>query len=122
MDVSELLEKAARNQFEAFGMPPGPDTPNRERAAGLELLAARRKSGAGIARLKDERGEDWGYAAVAIPLLDYAVLRAKNPELDSKDRETRNRAWRKLFKEFGRVYGVDDSIGKIRNRRGIIVK
>lgn len=122
VDANELLAKAARNQFAQFGLPPGPSSPNAQRAAGLELLAARRRSQAGIARLKDERGEDWGYAAVAIPLLDYAVLKTRNPELESKDRDTRNRAWHKLFRDFGRVYGVDDSIGKRPGTLGVVVK
>jgi hypothetical protein len=120
--MDERLQKAIANQFAAFGLPPGSRAPNAQRAAGLELLAARRRSLAGVARLKDERGEDWGFAALAIPELDYAVLRAKNPELDAKDAETRNRAWHKLIRDYGHVYGVDDSIGKRRNPNGIIVK
>ena len=118
----DLLEKAIKDQFKAFGMPRGDSEPNAARAQGLELLSQRRASGAGVARLKDDSGKDWGYAAVLIPPLDYAVLLKGNPELNSRDRETRNRAWKRLFKEFGHVYGVDSGIGRTKRNTGIIVK
>jgi hypothetical protein len=113
--------KQIKDQYRAFGLPPGPSTPNRERAAGLELLRLRRKD-AGPAVLRDERGEAWGCGVLAIPYLDYQVLSARTPELNAKDRETRNRAWRSLMRELGHVYGVDASIGRRKRNTGIIVK
>jgi hypothetical protein len=113
--------KQLKDQYRAFGLPPGPSRPNAERAAGLELLRIRRKD-AGPAVVRDERGETWGCAMVCIPLLDYQVLLAGNPELNAKDRVTRNLAWHKLFRDFGHIYGIDDSVGKKKPNRGVIVK
>jgi hypothetical protein len=104
-------------------LPAGPSTPNAERAAGLRLLETRRREAVAPATLRDERGEAWGCAMVAIPLLDYQVHLARNPELKCKDAETRNRAWHKFFRQFGAMYGCDDSIGKRKaNAARIIVK
>lgn len=112
---------AIKNQFESFGLPPGPSSPNAERALGLELLRIRRKD-AGPAVLRDERGETWGCAMVQIPLLDYAVFVRSNPDLVCKDHDTRNRAWHRFFREYGQLYGVDASVGKKQRNTGIIVR
>lgn len=123
--VDVLAELEHKHQFrDVLGgkLPAGRDTPNPERRAGLELLAARRREGVAPAKLYDERGESWGYALVGLPYLDYLVMCARNPELRCKDRETRNRAWFKLAREFGGQYGCDDSIGKRRPNAKVIVR
>lgn len=114
----------AKNQFKAMGeqLPPGPSSPNPERAAGLELLRRRRLDGSRPAVLRDERGESWGCAMVAIPLLDYACLVRSDPELVCKDRDTRNKAWFRLFRKLGSAYGVDASIGRKQRADGVIVR
>jgi hypothetical protein len=122
--LAELEEHHRGDQFRGVlggKLPAGPNTPNAERAAGLKYLERRRLEGK-PAVIRDERGESWGCAMVAIPLLDYAVLKARNPELVCKDRETRNRAWFKLFRELGGKYGCDASIGKTKRNAGVIVK
>lgn len=114
--------QAIKDQFRAFGLPPGPSSPNPIRRAGLELLERRRNDRSGPAVLRDERGESWACGVVAIPMQDYALHVANNPELNCKDRDTRNKAWHKFFRDFGRLYGVDDSIGKRQRADGIIVR
>lgn len=114
--------KAIKDQYRAFGLPPGPSSPNPDRRAGLELIARRRNERAAPAVLRDDRGESWACGVVLIPVLDHAVHCARNPELNCKDTETRNRAWHKFFREFGRFYGLDDSIGKRQRADGIIVR
>jgi hypothetical protein len=124
--VDLLAELQTKHQFRDIlgGHLPrhGHQGPNPERAAGLKLLEARRRDGERPAVLRDERGESWGCAMVAIPMLDFQVHCVRNPELRSKDRETRNRAWHKFFREFGRMYGCDDSIGQQKRNTGIIVR
>jgi hypothetical protein len=121
--LAELEEKHQFRDVLGGKLPAGPRSPNAERAAGLNLLETRRREGVAPAKLYDERGESWGCALVAIPELDYAVHVARNPELKSKDAETRNRAWHKFFRQFGTMYGLDESVGKRRPNAGrIIVK
>lgn len=110
-----------RNQFEAFGMPGGPDTPNRARADHLELLK-RRRNEQGTAKLKTDGGA-FGYAALSIPELDYYVLVIRFPELNSTDAETQKRAWQKFCRDDASLpYRVDASIGKRQRADGIIVR
>jgi hypothetical protein len=124
--VDVLAELEGKHQFRDLlggNLPAGRTAPNPERAAGLAMLERRRREGTGPAKLYDERGESWGCAMVAIPYFDWQIHCARNPELKSKDAETRNRAWHKFFREFGRMYGCDDSIGKrTPNAARLIVK
>lgn len=98
-------------------------SPHPERQKWLELAADRRASGARPAELKDESGESFGYYAFLVPELDYKVITAAMPELNSKDKEEMARAWRRFgMTELGRRYALDASIGKRTQRRGVIVK
>lgn len=125
--IDVLAELETKHQFrDLLGgkLPQGPNEAqaSRDRARGLALLEERRRDGAAPAVLRDERGESWGCAMVAVPMLDFQVHKARDPELVSKDKETRNRAWHRFFRAFGRLYGVDDSIGQRKPNRGIIVR
>lgn len=111
-----------KDQFAAFGLPPGPSAPNAERKQILNFLEARRREGIRPAVLEDQ-GDTFGYAALAIPELDYAVLVVRFPDLASKDAEISHRAW----KDFARsdaslAYRVDASIGKRQHADGIIIR
>lgn len=120
MELADSLSKL--NQFDAFGLPPGPSVPNPDRASGLDALATRRNE-RGVAKLKDDEGRAFGYAALAIPELDYYVLLARFPDLNSKDRDTQKRAWQQFCKsEHSLPYRVDASIGKRQRDDGIIVR
>lgn len=122
--LAELERKHQFHDLLGGKLPAGPSTPNAGRRAGLAFLEARRRENVRPATLLDERGEAWGCAMVAIPPLDYAVHIRRNPELTSKDTETRNKAWHKFFKQFGCMYGCDSSVGgrKKANAGRIIVK
>lgn len=109
------------NQFNRFGMPGGPSTPNRGRADHLQFLAKRR-NGMGPARVQTDEGS-FGYAALSIPELDYYVLVIRYPELNSKDPDEQRKAWQKFCRDDASLpYRVDASIGKRQRADGIIVR
>lgn len=110
-----------RNQFETFGMPGGPDTPNKGRADHLENLSRRRRE-QGTAKVSATDGA-FGYAALSIPELDYYVLVVRFPDLRSKDAEIKRKAWQKFCRDDASLpYRVDASIGKRQRADGIIVR
>lgn len=102
--------------------------PNPQRAAGLAALQRMRETDGRPQKLalgpeaRREFGEaDWGYVGLCIPELDYAVLTRTNPDLISKDHETRNRAWQKFMNSPESLpYRPDHRGRKVNNR--IIVK
>lgn len=111
------------HQYRAWGLPDFAAKPSTDRRRILAAMEFRRNAGATAAVVRDEHGETWGHIALAVPLLDYAALIAANPELNSKDKETYERAWTKLARgPLGRLYAADDSIGKRKRNTRIIVK
>jgi hypothetical protein len=96
--------------------------PDASRRACLSFLQDRRNARSGPAKLTDAEGS-WGYVQMHIPLLDYHVLIARNPELASTDKETYDRAWKQFARsQMARPYLTDDSIGKRKVNNRIIVK
>lgn len=101
--------------------------PNRRRGKNpirqgiLNALERRRADGARPAVITAEGGRSWGYLALQIPRQDWAVIRARYPDLCSPDRETRNRAMAKFIASpESAPYRPDASIGKRKANHGII--
>lgn len=87
----------------------------------LEILQTRRNSGAKPAVIGSNGG--WGFSAVMIPPLDMQVILTMYPELNSKDKATHDRAWRKFINSpVAAPYRTDDSIGKKQRFDGIIIR
>jgi hypothetical protein len=109
------------HQFNRFGMPGGPSTPNKGRADHLEFLERRRRE-QGPAKVAAEDGA-FGYAALSIPELDYYVLVIRYPELNSKDADEQRKAWQKFCRSDASLpYRVDASVGKRARADGIIIR
>lgn len=97
--------------------------PNPQRARGLAALERMRQSDGKPIKLQGELNgdKDWGYVGLCIPELDYYVLLTRNPDLKSKDKETRNKAWRKFMDSPESLPYRPDHRGRKVND-GIIVK
>lgn len=60
--------------------------------------------------LNPARRMDWGFAEMRIPTEDWAILRRRFPDLEAKDPEIREAAWREFSaSELGELYRVTRS-------------
>ena len=80
------------SQFKQFGFPDYPHkrAPNQQRRAHLEKWKAVRNE-------NPHRELEWGAPMLAIPPLDWAVLKVRFPDLISPDHEIKKRAWNKFL-------------------------
>lgn len=123
-EVDEYLAKRLdQRQMLVDTEPDRRRAPNPQRARGLAALQRMRQSDGKPIKLQGElNGEkDWGYIGLCIPELDYYVILARNPDLKSKDHETRTRAWRKFMDSPEALPYLPDRRGRKANNR-IIVK
>jgi hypothetical protein len=82
------------SQFRRFGLPSGPVSGNADRAAHLKRLSDMRSG-----REAQPNDLEFGRCLLSIPELDYAVLLHRFPDLNSRDAETKTRAWKKFARD-----------------------
>ena len=56
------------------------------------------ESGIRLANKIPKKKLSWGAWELSIPTLEYRKLLASDPELEAPDRETKDRAWKRLYK------------------------